>query len=732
MKPRSLIRNLSIKWKLAILLTILFGVIGNTVTLYIAYSFQKSLKKEFFMKAEVLGKAVAENIAEPVLLNDVITADEILRNCSKRPWVSYCAVKDKDGRLFAHSFDGPPPADLLKGTEARFLSSPVYGELWEIPFQILEGEGGTLFIGLPWSPVKETVIRYVRNSIIIGFLFSLSIIGISYIIVRRFLSPITKLTDMTRKVAGGMIGETIHKEVPPCWEIMRCEKNDCPSFGYRLIPCWLCSGTLCLGEPVGEFAKRFEDCHKCPVYKEYRGDEISELIYNFNLMSLTLKANEEDMRRHIKEIEDLNLELTRSNTKLTTLLDASRLTTSTLELEAILERSLSVILGVGKLNVGILFLIDLNVTPKCWEYFGCNEYNCPAHHDALDCWRVTGSHCHGSKNNCPFHTDSIACWRERKIHSHGIPQKNYEDKLTACTDCEFFSNIVLIPKVMHGIQGLPADMVSFENCRNALLTGKAILSKEIEPKKIDSAEITAEIAIPLGFREQIVGVLYLGSKEPLYNFGTEEMDFLSSLADVISMAIFNGMLYQQMEESYLSTVTALTNAIEAKDPYTRGHTERVMGYAMRIADRLGLSSQEKDHLRFVAALHDIGKIGISREILDKPGTLGNEEWDEVKRHPNKGMDILRPIRFLNPIIPHILHHHERYEGSGYPEGLKGEQIPFYARILAVLDAFDAMTSDRPYRNALSIESAKEELKKESGKQFDPRIVEVFLKILEEG
>lgn len=732
MRLQSLIRNLSIKWKFALILAILLAVIGNTVTIYTAYSLQRSLKKEFFMKAEVLGKTVAETIAEPVLLSDVITVDEIMRDCSKRPWVSYCAVRDKDGKIIAHSFDGPPPADLLRSREATFINSSLYGELWEIAFQILEGEGGTLFIGLPWSPVRKTITGYVRNSIIIGLLFSIGVIGLSYIIARRFVTPITGLTGMTRKVAMRKTSEILPIEGPPCWEIMKCEKSDCPSFGNRIIPCWLRSGTLCLGETVGEFAKKFEDCRQCPVYKEHHGDEISELIFNFNLMSLTLKEQEEDTRKHIKEIEGLNQDLTKSYVKLSTLLDASRLTTSTLELEAILERSLSVILGVSKLNVGIVFLIDLNVMPKCWEYFECKEYNCPAHHDTLDCWRIMGSLCHGTHRDCPFHSSSIACWRERNIHSHGIPQKSYEDKLTACTDCEFFSNIVLIPKVTHGIQKLSASMGSFENCRNALLTGKSILSREIEPKKIDSAKITAEIAVPLGFREQIVGVLYLGSEEPLYNFGTEEMDFLSRLADVISMAIFNGMLFQQMEESYFSTISALTNAIEAKDPYIRGHTERVMGYTMKIADRLGLSIQEKDHLRFAAALHDIGKIGLSPSILDKPGILNEEEWAEIRRHPLKGIDILSPIKFLIPIIPHILHHHERYEGSGYPNGLEGNRIPLYARILAVVDAFDAMTSDRPYRKALDIEAAKKELRKEAGSQFDPEIVEIFLKILEEG
>jgi putative nucleotidyltransferase with HDIG domain len=196
---------------------------------------------------------------------------------------------------------------------------------------------------------------------------------------------------------------------------------------------------------------------------------------------------------------------------------------------------------------------------------------------------------------------------------------------------------------------------------------------------------------------------------------------------VLSSGIFNSRLYDDIERSYLQTVGALTNAIEAKDPYTKGHTERVAKLSMRMAEALGLSGQEKEHLRFAALLHDVGKIGINRDILRKLSALNEEETDEMRSHPGKGVQILTPIHFLKPVLSSIRHHHEHYDGTGYPLGLKGGEIPFKARILSIADAWDAMRSDRPYRAALSLEEAKRELLRHAGTQFDPDIVDVLIR-----
>lgn len=182
----------------------------------------------------------------------------------------------------------------------------------------------------------------------------------------------------------------------------------------------------------------------------------------------------------------------------------------------------------------------------------------------------------------------------------------------------------------------------------------------------------------------------------------------------------------------LSEIYDIASAVEAKDPYTYGHSKKVNTYAMALAERIGLSPDEVSALSSAALMHDIGKIGISERILSKKGKLTKEDWDAIKAHPRLGADIISNVPALAPSISSILYHHERWDGTGYPEGLKGEEIPLEARILAIADSFEAMTSARPYRPALSIEEVITELRQGAGSQFDPRLVQVFIEIVEEG
>lgn len=180
----------------------------------------------------------------------------------------------------------------------------------------------------------------------------------------------------------------------------------------------------------------------------------------------------------------------------------------------------------------------------------------------------------------------------------------------------------------------------------------------------------------------------------------------------------------------LETIKSLALALEARDPYTLGHSEQVTAYSVAIAERMKLSREEIERIREAGLLHDIGKIGITDAILLKPDRLTAEEYDKIKEHPEIGKRILAPVRSLADKIPFIYYHHERYDGKGYPEGLKGEKIPLGARIIAVADTFQAMTSDRPYRKALSRQIAIDELNHNKGTQFDPKIVDEFLAIVD--
>lgn len=186
--------------------------------------------------------------------------------------------------------------------------------------------------------------------------------------------------------------------------------------------------------------------------------------------------------------------------------------------------------------------------------------------------------------------------------------------------------------------------------------------------------------------------------------------------------------YSKLNLSYKSTVLALSKAIDARDTYTSGHSERVTQISLKIGQALGLSPDKLDTLEIAALFHDVGKIGIPDRILNKSEKLTDEEFNKIKEHPSIGVDILKTIEFLDRTFPMILHHHEKYDGDGYPLGISGNSIPLESRIICVADSYDAMTSDRPYRNCLTHNVAIDELIKFKGIQFDPIIVEAFLKI----
>ncbi|GAB4538833.1 MAG: hypothetical protein Fur0020_07760 [Thermodesulfovibrionia bacterium] len=198
--------------------------------------------------------------------------------------------------------------------------------------------------------------------------------------------------------------------------------------------------------------------------------------------------------------------------------------------------------------------------------------------------------------------------------------------------------------------------------------------------------------------------------------------FLNMLEDI-------NEAYKELEELFMGFVKVMVNTLDAKSHWTRGHSERVTMYAEEIAREMGLDEDEIRDIRLAGLLHDVGKIGTYDHILDKPDRLTDDEFEVVKRHPSQGAQMLEEIRKLRDIIPIIRHHHERYDGRGYPDGLKGEEIPLGARILHVADSFDSMTADRPYRKSPGIEYAISEFKRCSGTQFDPKVVEVFLNIL---
>jgi HD-GYP domain-containing protein (c-di-GMP phosphodiesterase class II) len=234
------------------------------------------------------------------------------------------------------------------------------------------------------------------------------------------------------------------------------------------------------------------------------------------------------------------------------------------------------------------------------------------------------------------------------------------------------------------------------------------------------------ICAPLIVQHKVIGVIEVLNKVDGSDFSEQDLDTLVSVASTAAMALENAKLHQVALDAYKSTIKALAATIDAKDPYTSGHSQRVTEYATMAATSLSLPQEEIEVIEYAGILHDIGKIGVSDSILNKPGSLTVDEWAIIRRHPLIGSNMLRDIPYLDKARNLILHHHERYDGKGYPHGLKGEDIPLGARLIAVADAFDTMTTDRSYRNALSKEYAISELYKCTGTQFCPIAVAAFV------
>jgi len=257
-------------------------------------------------------------------------------------------------------------------------------------------------------------------------------------------------------------------------------------------------------------------------------------------------------------------------------------------------------------------------------------------------------------------------------------------------------------------------------------------------KSMASRQLASSICVPLLRKDRVIGVLQMSKKEGTPSFNQNDLALATVLCRQAAILIDNVQLFdevkrkaQDLEEAQLDAIKALAEALESKDAYTRDHSDRALQHAVAVAEKMGLSDMQKDRLKYAAVLHDIGKIGVPENILKKPTRLTPEEYEIIKTHPEKGAEIIRHIKSLAQVVPLVLYHQEQYDGKGYPKGLAGDEIPIESRIVAVLDAFDAMTSDRVYRKAPGRQRAVEELKRYAGTQFDPQVVQAFLEVISE-
>ncbi len=269
--------------------------------------------------------------------------------------------------------------------------------------------------------------------------------------------------------------------------------------------------------------------------------------------------------------------------------------------------------------------------------------------------------------------------------------------------------------------------------------GKSLLLQDVrkDPRFYKSADQKTEfvtrdmVCVPVKVKDKVIGVLQAINRAEGV-FTEDDVELFQLFSNQVAIALDNARLYEEIRETFFATAEALAEAIEKRDPYTGGHTKRVVNYCLVAAKYMNLTPEELEILKLSAILHDVGKIGVEDRILRKPGNLDDEEAKIMKMHPLLGAEIMRHIRQLKDLIPGMLHHHERPDGKGYPEGLKGMDIPIVARIISAADTYDAMTTNRPYRKGLSRQTAIDEIKKEAGTQFDKEVAEAFVKAFEAG
>lgn len=301
-------------------------------------------------------------------------------------------------------------------------------------------------------------------------------------------------------------------------------------------------------------------------------------------------------------------------------------------------------------------------------------------------------------------------------------------------------------QIARGIDHSDLENVEFKVSRTIVdkvaTTGEAILTTNAQedPRfenqmSVAAYQLRSILCAPLKIKNELMGVIYVDNRAHAGIFREHELRLIRAYADQAAVAIDNAQLFEELEasntelqEAYKATLEGWVHALDLRDKETEGHTQRVTALTERLARLMGVGDEDLIHIKRGALLHDIGKMAIQDRILRKEGPLTREEREEINKHPVYAYEMLRKIDFLRPAIEIPYCHHEKWDGTGYPRGLKGETIPFSARIFPVVDVWDAMTSDRPYRKRLPHDKVREKIKAESGMHFDPQVVDAFLKM----
>ncbi len=418
----------------------------------------------------------------------------------------------------------------------------------------------------------------------------------------------------------------------------------------------------------------------------FQGDEYCEYVFNWKIKTFRstiynmfsqhqevlkdslseLERERDHLAKKYIEVENLNRELAGKIERLTSLNSCSQATTSILESDQLLDVVMSLIVNVMNFDRAVLMLIN-------------ND-------------------------------------RTSLIPVKGIGQE--QDDFSAISGYEIpldHTSNILAQVVDSGIARVVPDV------GKSALRRENIILKSFNPKSF--------VAVPLITRNRVIGVIAAERFKGMKDFSSGDLKYMMSFCNQIAISLENTKLVESMKKSFISSILSLATALEEKDAYTRGHSNRVAVFSTLVANKIGLDDERVELLRMMALMHDIGKIGIPDMIINKPGRLTDDEYGKIREHPTHGERIIEPLLKNNPQLRLLRNHHERYDGRGYPDGLKGSSIPLEVRIMSIADCFDAMTSNRSYRKAMSREEALKEIENGKGTQFCPEVADVFIEVL---
>jgi len=570
-----------------------------------------------------------------------------------------------------------------------------------------------------------------------------------------------------------------------CWEAFKCEEKACPAYKSRNSKCWLFSGTHCRRDIQGMFLEKMEMCVHCKVFHaNMNTNAMRETIELIDKQFLNFK---ELVEKRDKELEGVSMELALD---ISEIFEALRKISSGDPGVRISERSSIELLSQLKqmINSTAKNIEDIvnqfhEVAIDLAEHFDVLNKVSKGDLDA----RIEGGSgvelMEALKNVTNHMIDSISNEIDERKRAEQQIQRNLKrikalhaidmaitssldvrltldvllDQVTTQLDVHA-ADVLLLSPYSHTLEyaaGRGFNSIALQHTRLRIgdgHAGRAVLERRVisvpnlaeapgdlgRSPLLERENFVAYYCIPLIAKGQTKGVLKIFHREPL-DPDRDWMDFLETLASQGAIAIDNADLFQNMQRSnieliraYDDTLEGLSRALDLRDKETEGHTRRVTEMTLRIARFLEINDEELVNMRRGALLHDIGKIGIPDYILLKPGPLTAQEQEIMRKHPVFAYELLSPIAFLRPALDIPYCHHEKWDGTGYPRGLKGEGIPLSARIFAVVDVWDALRSDRPYRSAWPEEKTIEYVGNETGKSFDPKIAAVFFKLLRKG